>query len=138
LLNHLEDEVLEEIKGMMGKLPDEIMRSQDGLNENAATIIMDFFRYIQANRRFFNLVVAENGDPAFLGKLGDTIRDMIHRGLPQEILPMPERYLVAIIVGVQTGIIREWIGSGMKETPEELAAILTMVIRDVPKNLLAR
>ena len=138
LLDHLENEVLDEIREIMRELPGEIINSQSGLAMEAKPIIMKFFQYIRDNQRFFNLIVAKNGDSAFLGKLGDMIRGMLHSSFPQAMLRIPERYMVAIIVGVQTGIIREWISGGMNETPDELAAMLTMVIRNVPKNVLAR
>jgi hypothetical protein len=52
-------------------------------------------------------------------------------------LRIPGHYMVAIIVGVQTGVIGEWLRGGMAETPEEVANILATVLRDVPKSLLA-
>jgi len=138
LLSHLEDEVLEEIRQIMGKLPDELMQSQNELSLAAKAITIEFFQYIKANQRFFKLILAKNGDPAFLGKLGDTIRNLIHSGFPRDFLPIPDRYIAAMIVGVQTGIIREWISGGMEEAPEEIAAMLSVLIRDVPRNLSAR
>jgi hypothetical protein len=51
-------------------------------------------------------------------------------------LRIPGHYMVAIIVGVQTGVIGEWLRGGMAETPEEVASILATVLRDVPKSLL--
>ena len=46
------------------------------------------------------------------------------------------RYMIAIIVGIQTSMIGEWLNGGMKETPEELAGMLASTFQDVPRRLL--
>jgi|GEM_PF-4040065 len=41
----------------------------------------------------------------------------------------------SIVTGVQTSIIGEWITSGMKESPEELALFIAHIGRNISKQM---
>jgi AcrR family transcriptional regulator len=137
LLRSLEDEVLEEIKGIMADMPGEIARSRDELSAKVKPIIIRFFEYIQNNERFFDIIVIKGGDPAFLSKMGDMVKGVIRRGFSGKTLRVPEHYMAAVAVGMQIGVIDEWLKRGMKESPEEIAALLTTTFRNIPNNLLS-
>jgi AcrR family transcriptional regulator len=137
LLRQLEDEVLEEIKGIMFNMPSKVVQSRGELSAEVKPLLIRFFEYIQRNRRFFDLIVIKGGDPAFLNKLGDMIRSVIHSGFSGKSLRVPEHYMAAVAVGIQTSVIGEWLKRGMKESPEEIAALLTTMFRHMPNNLLS-
>jgi AcrR family transcriptional regulator len=136
LLNQLENEILAGLREIISDLPFDDMKA-NGLTDRATMVLRHVFAYVQENHIFFKLVMSENGDPAFLPKLGETIKTiMLDKGMESK-LRIPGHYMAAIIVGVQTGVIGEWLRGGMAETPEEVANILATVLRDVPKSLLA-
>jgi AcrR family transcriptional regulator len=136
LLNQLENEILTGLKEIISNLPFDDMKA-NGLTDRATMILRHVFAYVKENHLFFKLVMSENGDPAFLPKLAENIKSiMFDKGMDSR-LRIPGHYMVAIIVGVQTGVIGEWLRGGMTETPEEVAGILATVLKDVPKSLLA-
>ncbi len=136
LLEQIENDVLTKVHGIVNELPLKVIQTKDFHHEEVQQIVHHLFKYIQENHRFFALILSKNGDPAFMYKLGEMIRGIIHSRLQGQILRVPERYMIAIIIGIQTSILGEWLSGGMKETPEELADMLAMVFRDVPRNLL--
>jgi hypothetical protein len=80
------------------------------------------------------------GDPAFINKVGDFIRSIMADTLvKQDILnklKIPVHYLTSAFIAVIISFLNEWLRSGMKETPYELAYILTFIIRDFPNKVL--
>lgn len=136
LLNSLEDEALLEIKELIKEMPVEIMKRKGFADSRPFSILIGVYRYIQENSRFFSLMINENGDPCFLPKLSETIKSIIVQKNMDVELKVPQGYMIAIIAGIQTSIIGEWLRSGMKETPEELAELIAAIFESAPKNLL--
>ncbi|SHO53806.1 TetR/AcrR family transcriptional regulator [Anaerocolumna xylanovorans] len=136
LLNTLEDEVLLGIKDIVKEMPIEIMKRKGFADSRPFSILIRIYQYIRDNSRFFSLMINENGDPCFLHKLSETIKSVINQNNMEEQLKIPSRYMIAIIAGIQTSIIGEWLRSGMKETPEELAELIAAIFESAPKNLL--
>jgi AcrR family transcriptional regulator len=136
LLDKLENEVLGGLKEIVKHLPFDEMKANGFANDASISVIRRVFEYVKENSRFFLLIMSNNGSPAFMHKLGETIRSvMLYKNMEKK-LKIPERYMIAVIVGIQTNIIGEWLRGGMKETPDELANIVTTVLKDAPKHLL--
>ncbi len=135
LLNSLEEEVLVGLKEIVKDMPFEIMKSKGLADGKPISALTSVYRYVSDNSRFFSLMINENGDPSFLHKLSETIRTIINNGIEGE-LRIPQRYMIAIIVGIQTSILGEWLRGGMKEEPEELAVLIASIFESAPKNLL--
>jgi hypothetical protein len=135
LINQLENEVLDGLKDILKTIPVEVLKVK-GLNDDRLiSIIHQIYQYIKENDRFFILMMSDNGDPAFLLKFGDTIKSVILSKTLEGQMKIPQRYLFAIIPNIITGIIREWLNSGLKESPDELADMIVMILGDVPKRL---
>lgn len=135
LLNNLEEEVLIGLEEIIKDIPFELMKSKGFLDGKPISTLSRVYRYVSDNSRFFSLMINEDGDPSFLHKLSETIRTIINNGIVGE-LKIPQRYMIAIIVGIQTSIIGEWLRGGMKETPEEMAELIASIFESAPKNLL--
>jgi AcrR family transcriptional regulator len=136
LLNQLEDEMLAGLKEIISNLPFDDMKV-NGFTDKATMVLRHVFAYVKDNHAFFKLVMSENGDPAFLHKLGETIKSVMLDKDMERRLRIPGHYMIAVIVGVQTSVIGEWLRGGMAETSDEVANILATILRDVPKGLLA-
>jgi len=134
LLDKIENEVLDEIKGMVigFALEDAIA---DISSKKPFTILLQMYEYIKENRQFFVLIMGENGDPSFFYKLYETIIHTVPQSINVDRLKIPQHYAVALLIGVHTSIINEWLKTGLKETPEEMITMITQVMRDVPKNI---
>ena len=135
LLDKLENEVLLGLQAIIRRMPFEEMKAGRLDVDKQRAVLRGIFTFAKENRHFMKLFMSENGDPAFLAKLGETIRNIMLDNNIEDKLKIPQRYMVAILVGVQTNIIREWLRSGMKETPEELAEIVMTVFNGLPANL---
>lgn len=137
LFSQLEDELLNEIKQILIPLPKAIMESRgySELGSEGKQIFLDFYNSIQKNRRFFNAITSHGGNSAFWGRFSDVFRDNIQVGYPKELFLVPVRYYTAVIVGIQTGIVRQWVINGMEEDPGELVDLMVMILRGLAKNL---
>lgn len=136
LLKSLEEEVLLGLKDIICDMPFDIMRQKGLADGKPISVLIAVYQYIYDNSRFFSLVINENGDPAFLHKLSETIKSIVIKNNLAHQLKLPDRYIISIIVGIQTSIIGEWLRGGMEETPEELAILMASVFESAPKNLL--
>lgn len=138
LLNSIEDETLLGVKDIIKEMPFEIMRIKGLADSKPISILIAVYQYISDNSRFFSLMIKEGGDPRFLHKMTEIMKDLMNQNNMEEHLRTPQRYMVAIIAGIQTSIIGEWLRGGMKETPEELANLIAALFESAPKNLLKK
>lgn len=136
LLKSLEDEILLGLENIIKDMPLEILKDKGFSDSRPITVLCAIYDYIRDNSRFFSLMINENGDPSFLHKLSETIKSILLQKHIEAHLKIPQRYMIAIIVGIQTSIIGEWLRGGMKETPEELAGLISAIFESAPKNLL--
>ncbi len=135
LLDQIENEILEGLRGISYELQTDIWKNLSLTDEKPVSILIKVYNYVKANEQFFKLIMGKNGDPSFFKKLNETMKSVSHTVLDVKRLKIPEHYALAIVIGIQTSFINEWLNSGMKETPEELVAIITQVMQDVPKNI---
>jgi AcrR family transcriptional regulator len=135
LLDKIEDEILSGFQDLSNNPPvNEIIAS--GLShEKPFALLVKVYEYIQENQQFFKLIMGPNGNPSFYYKLNETMKLTFRKNIIIDRLKIPEPYAIAFIIGFQTNLINEWITSGMKETPYEIALMITRVFGDVPKNL---
>lgn len=136
LLDKLEDDILLGLKEIAGAIRVEAMKEKGFVDESIVVILNGIFEYIRENQRFFSLIMGKNGNPAFSSKLGEMMSGVALNKISNFSLSVPQNYMVAIMTGVQTNVIQEWVRGGMKETPEEITSIFTTIFKDVPKNLL--
>jgi AcrR family transcriptional regulator len=131
MLDRLVDEVLHNLSEFALEAP---------IGESApmmSRFVLRIIAYISENQEIFLLLSGKNGDMKFYKKLQDTIRPVItQRGFIAR-LRIPEDYSVALISGISTSIIGEWLASGLKETPEELSQIMGTIISVVSMGLLS-
>jgi len=92
--------------------------------------IVDMIEYMNGQADFLKTILGPKGDPAF----HSLVRSMMSKYLfEKNIVPLikkenalvPTEYLVAYISSAHLGIIQEWLAQGRKESPRELALIMT-------------
>ena len=136
LLEQLQNEILDGLKEIVKDIPIELMKERGMYNEKSIVIIHQVYCYIEANSRFFLLMMREDGDHSFILKFTNTIKNVILEKIAAVGIKPPPRYIFAIMTGVFTGIIGEWLNSGMRESPDELADMMILYLGDVPKKIL--
>ncbi|WP_339320901.1 TetR/AcrR family transcriptional regulator [Paenibacillus sp. FSL W8-0194] len=92
--------------------------------------IVELIEYMNGQADFLKTILGPKGDPAF----HSLVRSMMSKYLfEKNIVPLikkenalvPTEYLVAYISSAHLGIIQEWLAQGRKESPRELALIMT-------------
>ncbi|GIO65836.1 TetR/AcrR family transcriptional regulator [Paenibacillus sp. FSL M7-1455] len=92
--------------------------------------IVELIEYMNGQADFLKTILGPKGDPAF----HSLVRSMMSKYLfEKNIVPLikkenalvPTEYLVAYISSAHLGIIQEWLAQGKKESPRELALIMT-------------
>ena len=141
LLNQLENEILEGLKEILRKTDfDAILNGV--FIEKPFPHVIKVMEYVKENEQFFTLIMSKNGDPSFIIKMGENVKlimyeKIFHNNLFSK-LKIPENYLSSVFIAIFTSFISEWLRTGLKETPHEVAMMVTTFLRDIPKNLLAQ
>lgn len=135
LLDQLEAEMLNGVRNIIMEMPIETIVVTGLGNERIFAVILRVFEYIKEHDAFFTLFMGKNGDPAFLNKLHETIKSVFVSKNMASLLKVPEQYAIALIIGIQTSFIKEWLNSGMKETPTEIVTIILSIVCDLPYKI---
>jgi len=91
-------------------------------------------RYINENSGFLKAVLGPKGDLSFQTRLKDFMwRTIFGNGfIKEENLLIPGPYLASYIASAHIGVIQQWLNSGRKESPEEMARILSTIMVNGP------
>lgn len=135
LLEQIENEILDGVKNIALDIPfDEIVT--EGLSSKKPfSLLLKIYKYIEENQKIFKLLMCNNIDSSFYFKFHEAIRVVYNQNIDTNMTKIPENYALALIIGVHTSIINEWIKTGMKETPEEIVLMIVHLMHDAPKNL---
>ncbi len=111
-----------------GELYDEIFGALKG--HNPREVIYEIFCRIQKNSDLCKVLFSDNGDPDFLKRVmyiaeKACIDDWAEKMHTDDIVLL--RYIYAFTAVGSVGIIREWIGGGMKESAEEMSEIVSRI-----------
>ncbi|RAV03435.1 TetR/AcrR family transcriptional regulator [Paenibacillus sp. YN15] len=98
------------------------------------------FEYFARHSRFFAVMMGPKGDPCFFlewkkAMMEDMTKKSMKHQPDDSRLPIPRDYLVAYIVSAHLGLIQHWLESGMKLTPQEMAALMTRLNVLGPKRI---
>lgn len=135
LLDQIENEILDGFNNLVVDLPIDELVIKGFLSEKSFSLLLRLYDYVYENQQFFKLIMGTNGDRSFYYKLSEKMKFTVYQNISVISLKVPEHYVVAFIIGVQTSIINEWLKTGMKETPQEIVSMIIQIMRDVPKNI---
>ncbi len=135
LLDKLENDVMLEMQSIVSPFIEQA-KSIESLSLLFNNIAIRIYTYIKDNEKFFKLILSEKGDPAFISKFYDTVQLIILSNFDVKYFKIPPHYAISIIVSIQTGLIKAWLNTGMKETPEELAELMSGILSDIPSKII--
>ena len=139
LLNQLENEILEGLKEILEKTDFQtILKGVSG--EEPFPHVIKVLEYVKENEQFFTLIMSNKGDPSFINKMGEIAKFVMHEKILYKGMfskfKIPENYLSSVFIAIFTSFISEWLRTGLKETPYEVAQMVTTFLRDIPKNII--
>lgn len=88
--------------------------------------VVKLFEFLQENADFMKVILGPNGNPSFQEKLKAVMTvNLINHVLKKanQELAVPLDYFKAFVISAHLGVIQEWLNSGMKESPKEIALI---------------
>ncbi|SLJ88343.1 MULTISPECIES: TetR-like C-terminal domain-containing protein [unclassified Paenibacillus] len=96
------------------------------------TFTISFFEYLNINSGFMKAVLGPNGDLTFQTRLKEFMWETLYGNNPNAFLKeedflVPGQYLAAYIGSAIIGVFQQWLESGTKESPLEMARILTTI-----------
>ncbi|BFT74701.1 TetR/AcrR family transcriptional regulator [Paenibacillus sp. P36] len=91
---------------------------------------VSLFEYLHIHSGFMKAVLGPRGDLSFQTRLKKFMWETLYGNNPnafvkEENLLVPERYLASYMGSAIIGVIQQWLESGGKESPQEMARILT-------------
>jgi AcrR family transcriptional regulator len=129
LLEQIENEVMLEIQEQT-KLIDSInMLNVSSLNE-PIPFIVKLFEYFKKNSVFIKAILGPKGDPLFHIKLKKFIEinlfeKKLIKTVKKENMLVPTEYFLSYVLSAHLGVVQQWLETGMKKSPEEMALILS-------------
>jgi AcrR family transcriptional regulator len=129
LLEKVENEVIQEIQEQTKDIDSINLLNIDALNEPLPFMIK-LFEYFKENSNFMKAILGPKGDPIFHSKIKKFIEtNLFEKGLSKtfnkENMLVPEEYLISYVLSAHLGVVQQWVESGMKKSPKDMASILT-------------
>lgn len=139
LMTKCEEEIMFEMSRIVKqKIPDVIA----ALEKNSPPliplpIVVSIFEYLNENSGFMRAVLSPKGDLSFQTRLKDFIWKTLAGNNPdallkEENLLVPGQYLASYVSSAHIGVIQKWLDSGRKESPQEMARILSTITVNGP------
>lgn len=101
------------------------------------SIAVSIFEFLHENSGFMKAVLGPKGDLSFQTRLKEYMwktlfEDHTNAIFKKENLLVPGRYLASYISSAHLGVVQHWLNSGRKESPQEMARILSTITINGP------
>lgn len=133
MLDSIEAELIEQFKQIFGKY------DTDDTDDFPYPLFLDIFRLIDKNSELCKALVGPNGDISFIMKIREIFRHQCIEAwicLHSPAITTSYDYFSNFVIYGCTGLTENWLISGKKETPEEMAALVTKLVSTGVKSLL--
>ncbi|MBD8025989.1 TetR/AcrR family transcriptional regulator [Ureibacillus sp. Re31] len=135
LLEKCEQEIFQKIEGIARELNSSNMKELFS-SGRPLPFIVNLFHYFQKDASFLKVILSPKGDPLFEEKLRNTIIDNMFRNISNipnmSNLNIPLEVMTQFISSAHLGVIRYWLNTDMKQTPEEISSMLVQMILKGP------
>lgn len=137
MLDQIKDEVFEDLRKLMVQVDFIELMSYAAKNETYPKAIR-IFEAFSRNADFLKVICGPKGDPSYPLRFKELMKSHFFNklavNLPKERIPVPYEYLMDYISSAHLGVVLHWVETGMKESPEEIATIMTHLINHGPLN----
>ena len=131
LLDQTLEEVTQDIENILLEIAS--LSGIDVVNDHLPlAIVIKLFEYFKANARLMQAILATKGNNALQTQIKKTMWHHVFEKnsatlIKKEKLLVPAEYLISYIAAAHFGVVQEWLDRGCRETPEEMARILTSI-----------
>lgn len=134
LLTTLEDEVIADLERIQEQMRDltvmDLVRYR--MRKQPLPFLVDLFDYLREQGDFIHAVIGPGGDIRFAPRVRDSvcanlIQSILHERYRNDPTPFVQ-YYVAFYASAYLGVIEHWIGTGMRESSEEMALIFMRLL----------
>ena len=139
LMTKCQEEIMQEMSNIAKQnLPDVIAElGTDSPINKPFTVFVSIFEYLNVNSEFMKAVLGPKGDLSFQTKIKDfMLKTLLENNqnsiLKAENLLVPGHFLISYIASAHIGVIQQWLDSGRKESPQEMARILSTITVNGP------
>lgn len=103
------------------------------LQRGEENFLLEVLQFLNGEGKMFALLISDHGSP----EIQRLMMEMLQKNARQNILPniqiqveseVEEKYLVAFMSNANLGVVKEWISSGQRESPEEVAEIMNKIL----------
>jgi len=99
---------------------------------DSLSIAIEIFQYLYLNKDMLKALLIPKGDPYFQSKLKQTMWELLFEKTTPSLINSDQmrvspEYFASYISGAHLSVIQVWLNNGCKETPEEMAKVLSML-----------
>ena len=101
----------------------------------------ELLAYFRANGTHLAALLGQGGDPAFVEKLKCVVREVVEDRARSGFSPMVAAgfdYYLTFVISAEVGVLVRWLTTGMVESDDLMARIMTMLLFVRPGDLYAR
>lgn len=118
-------DVLEQIENALIPTIDELPPLQNPASETGMVQLNLFIKLYEKNNRYYAVLLGENGDPAFAGKLKRAVKPMLGAAFfSNGISRIETDYLLEIMISAMIGILGYWFEQNQNLPAEKLIALV--------------
>lgn len=140
LINQMENEIIQSIEMKF----DTIIKNElldFAVSSTIPTFSIEIFRYFKEHAQFMKCILSPNGDPLFHYKFKKVLENkFLHEFwsdlIDEDTMLVPKEYFFSYVVSAHIGLVRHWLETGTKESPEEMGTILLNLFLIGPFNTL--
>ena len=130
LLDQTEAEIIDDVEKIVIQA-NSLHFTDFNSTDNPLPIVMTMFEYLKESAALMHAVLELEGDFAFLTRLRKTVEQNLKLGflasLKAENFLVPSDYLISYVISAHFGVIQTWLQNGCKESPREMALILSKI-----------
>jgi len=118
-------DVLNQIENALIPRIDELPPIQNPTNDNGMIQLDLFMKLYEKNNGYYAVLLGENGDPAFAGKLKRAVKPMIGAAFfSSSITPIEADYLLEFVLSAMIGILGYWFLENKSLPADRLIALV--------------
>ncbi|MFV1007437.1 TetR/AcrR family transcriptional regulator [Bacillus cereus] len=134
LMTKCQEEIMHEMSSIAKKKFPEVIADL-GSNPSPTMpflLITSILEFLNENSGFIKAVLSPKGDLSFQTKLKEFMWKTLFEDtngplINKENLLVPTQYLASYMASAHIGVIQQWLNSGQKESPGEIAHILSII-----------